>query len=94
VVRRAGERGAAGRRAVGKHSAAACERGRMETSGFSPTLFRSFPAVLIPVRTSFLNQEIVSSYLALSPHLLTCHVIFSTYVASNLMKIETTINTH
>jgi hypothetical protein len=66
----------------------------VETSGFSPTEFLSFPGASIQERTSFLNQETVSSNLTLFPHLFTCHVTFYAYVAPYLIEIETIINTH
>jgi hypothetical protein len=66
----------------------------VETSVFSPTEFLSFPGASIQERTSFLNQETVSSNLPLFPHLFTCHVTFYAYVAPYLIEIETTINTH
>jgi hypothetical protein len=48
-----------------------------ETTGFSPMRFSWFLAAPVRGRTSFLNQETISSYLVLFPRLFICHVILS-----------------
>jgi NAD-dependent DNA ligase len=44
------------------------QRKAMETSSFSPTHFLSFLRALIDVKTSFLEEETISSFYTLSFH--------------------------
>jgi hypothetical protein len=60
--------GFAARAKLGAAAAHRIRRRAMETGGFSPTRFLSFLHVLIRVKTSFLEEETVSSFFTLSLH--------------------------
>jgi hypothetical protein len=66
--------GFATRAKLGAAAAHRIRRRAMETGGFSPTRFLSFLRVLIRVKTSFLEEETISSFFTLSLRKFLCHV--------------------
>jgi hypothetical protein len=68
--------------------------GGIETIPFFPTGEIAVSCASLRVKRPFPCVETISMNLPLFLHLLTRHVIFSAYVASHLMEIETTINAH
>jgi hypothetical protein len=68
--------------------------GGIETIRFFPTGEIAVSCASLRVKRPFPCVETICMNLPLFLHLLTRHVIFSAYVASHLMEIETTINAH
>jgi hypothetical protein len=68
--------------------------GGIETIRFFPTAEIAVSCASLRVKRPFPWVETISMNLSLFLHLLTRPVIFSAYVTSHLMEIETIINTH